>query len=71
MKVIDSMWFNSLRGSFGFVLAEDEIIGERAIYAGIVSGADQEEDQKFLISSGARVNIPMLENLVSKLKAGK
>lgn len=68
MKTIDSMWFNSRQGHFGFVLAEDETTGKRTIFAGVIPGLDQQSDEKEVISCGNRVNIPMLEELLSKCK---
>lgn len=66
MLAIDSMWFSSLQGYFGFVLAEDEITGKRTIYAGVIQGIDQKSDEQALISGGNRVNIPMLQEFLSK-----
>lgn len=66
MLVIDSMWFSSWSGYFGFVLAEDEITGKRAIYAGVVEGKDQKVDEQALISCGNRVNTQMMAEMLSK-----
>ncbi len=64
----DSMWFNTARGSFGFVLGENETTGERKLYAGIVDGLDQGVDEQSILSLGSRVNIRLLEGLIAKTK---
>jgi len=43
------MWFNTMQGSFGIILAEDETTGERKIYAGVSSGQNQELDEKAIL----------------------
>jgi len=67
MKVIDSMWFNTLHGHFGFVVGENEM-GERKLYAGIVRGQNQEADEQAILSRGSKVNIGMMEGLIAKTK---
>ena len=37
MKAIDSMWFNTMQGHFGFAVGENEM-GERKLYAGYFHG---------------------------------
>ena len=49
MKVIDSMWFSTRQGNFGFVVGENDM-GERKLYAGVVSGLDQKTDEQELLS---------------------
>ncbi|GAJ03815.1 unnamed protein product [marine sediment metagenome] len=68
MKVIDSMWFNSPQGSFGFVLGENER-GKRKLYAGVVSRLNQKADEQEILSWGNKVNIRMMEDLIAKTKA--
>lgn len=68
MKAVDSMWYSSLRGYFGFVLAEDEITNERAIFAGVVAGHNQKEDEKAILDWGSRVNISILKGMLAKLE---
>lgn len=67
MKVIDSMWFNTMQGHFGFVVGENEM-GERKIYAGVVNGLNQEADEKAILSWGNKVNISFMEGLIAKTK---
>ena len=67
MKVIDSMWFNTLQGTFGFVVGENEV-GKRKLYAGVVSGLDQKADEEAILSWGNKVNIRMMEGLIAKTK---
>ncbi|GAI63792.1 unnamed protein product [marine sediment metagenome] len=70
MKVIDSYWFNTRQGSFGFVLGENEM-GKRTLYAGVASGLDQKADEQEILSWGNKVNIGMIESLIAKAKKGK
>jgi len=67
MKVIDSTWFNNNQGSFGFVVGENEM-GERKLYAGVVSGFDQKADERAILSWGNKVNIGLMEGLIAKTK---
>jgi len=70
VKVIDSMWFTTLQGQFGFVVGENEM-GERKLYAEVVDGFDQKADEEELLSWGNKVNIGMMEGLIAKMKASK
>ena len=54
-------------GHMGIVLGENEM-GERKLYAGVVSGLNQEADEQALLDWGSKVNIPMLEGLIAKTK---
>ena len=67
MKVIDSMWFNTRQGAFGFVLGENEV-GKRTLYAGVARGLDQKADEQEILSWGNKVNIGMMEGLIAKTK---
>ncbi len=66
-KAIDSMWFNTAQGHFGFVVGENSV-GERCLYAGVVSGLSQKGDEQAVLSWGNRVNISMMEGLIAKVK---
>ena len=70
MKAIDSTWFNTFHGSFGFVIGENKR-GERKLYAGVVSGHNQEADEQTILDYGNKVNIDMMEGLIAKVKKGK
>lgn len=70
MKAIDSIWFSTLQGTFGFVLGENGR-GERKIYAGVVSGLDQKVDEQTILSWGNKVNIGKMEGLIAKTKVKK
>jgi len=61
------MWFNTLQGTFGFVVGENEV-GKRKLYAGVVSGLDQKADEEAILSWGNKVNIRMMEGLIAKTK---
>lgn len=67
-KAIDSTWFNTIQGSFGIVLAENETTGERRLYAGVCKGDDQQADEQAIISWGNKVNLSMLESLIARAK---
>jgi len=67
VKAIDSMWFNTLQGSFGFVLGENEV-GKRTLYGGVAKGLDQKADEQEILSWGNKVNIRMMESLIAKAK---
>ncbi len=69
MKVIDSIWFNTRQGHFGFVIGENETTGERRLYAGVVPGFCQAADEQELLDWGTKVNIGMMESLIAKTKA--
>jgi len=68
VKAIDSIWFNTLQGSFGFVLGEDETTKRRQLYVGICLGSDQEADEKSILSWGNKINLGMMEGLLNKAK---
>ncbi len=68
MKAIDSMWFNTLQGSFGFVIGENETTGERKLYAGVCNGQDQKKDEQLILSWGNKVNIGLMEGLIARVK---
>jgi len=69
MRVIDSMWFTTLQGQFGFVVGENKM-GQRKLYAGIVSGLDQKADEHAILDWGNKVNIGLMEGLIAKTKKG-
>ncbi len=68
MKAIDSMWFNTAQGCFGIVVGENTQ-GERKLFAGVVGGHDQENDEESILSWGNKVNISLLESLIARTKA--
>lgn len=70
-KVIDSMWFNTFRGSFGIILTEDETTGERKLYAGASAGFDQQADEQAILSWGNKVNLGLLESLLARAKKSR
>ena len=65
MKAIDSMWFNTMQGNFGFVIGENEVTGERKLYAGVCNGLNQKRDEITIISWGNKVNISLMEGLIA------
>ena len=70
MKVISSMWFNTVQGSFGFVVGENAT-GERKLYGGIAAGFDQGSDEQEILSWGNKVNISLIESLIAETKVKK
>lgn len=69
MKAIDSMWFSSIHGNFGFVVGESETTGEWGLFAGVAGGFDQKVDEQTILDWGNRVNISMLEGLIARVKS--
>jgi len=67
VKVIDSMWFNTRQGSFGFIVGENEV-GKRTLYGGVAGGLDQKADEQEILSWGNKVNIDIMESLIAKAK---
>ena len=67
MKAIDSMWFNTAQGAFGIVVGENDM-GERKLYAGVVSGLDQQADEQAILSWGNKVNLGMMEGLIARTR---
>ncbi len=68
MNVIDSTWFNTAQGTFGFVIGENEK-GERKLYAGVVSGLSQKADEQSILDWGSKVNIGKMESMIAKTKS--
>jgi len=69
-KVIDSIWFNTMQGSFGIILAEDETTGERKLYGGVSAGLNPQEDEKAILDWGNKVNLGMLATFMARTKPG-
>lgn len=67
MKVIDSIWFNTPQGHFGFVVGENER-GERKLYGGVVTGLDQKYDEKLILDYGNKISTDMLESIIARTK---
>lgn len=69
MRMVDSIWFNTRQGHFGFVIGEDETTGERNLYGGVVSGFCQAADEQELLDWGTKVSVSIMESLIAKIKA--
>lgn len=67
LQVLNSMWFNTMKGCCGIVLAKDVVSGEQRLYAGTASGADQEADERDIISWGQKVNVNILREMMDKV----
>ncbi len=67
LKILDSIWFNNSTGTFGLVLTEDEVTGERKIFGGVASGTDQKHDEQSILSWGNKINVGMLQHLLSRV----
>ena len=68
MKVLDKMWFTTMSGAIGFVVAEDELTKERKAYIGGAPGFSEEEDTKMIMTLGCKVNIGMLKAVIASLE---
>lgn len=71
MKVIDSIWFNSRAGHCGFVIGEDEATGEFKLYAGVVSGLNQNYDEQEILDWGNKISIEKLDKFLAILRGKK
>lgn len=67
-KVLFKTWFTSSSGCAGIIVTENEV-GNRAAYAGPVSGFDEEQDIDFLKKWGGKVSINDLK-IIIKLMGG-
>lgn len=67
LKVIDSLWVSTIQGRFGFVVGENEV-GERKLYAGVVLGFSQKDDEQAILDWGNKINISLLEGLIARTK---
>lgn len=70
-KVVDSVWFSTRLGHFGFVIGEDETTKKRKLYAGVVIGLDQSNDEQELLDWGSGVNLDILEGFLKRLNNQK
>lgn len=55
MKIIDTIWFSSPQGTFGIVLGEDSVTGERKAYIGPCTGLSEPADAQMIAANGAKV----------------
>lgn len=69
LNAVDSIWFNTIMGHFGLVLAEDTVTGERKLYGGVCSGLDQTLDEMAIMAWGNKVNAGMLQAILNKVTA--
>lgn len=67
MKILDAMWFNSVGGTCGLVIGEDEHTGEKKAYIGVVHGFDEKLDTVQVAEYGCKVDLTMLTEIVKKL----
>ncbi len=65
MKVIESTWFSSMKGSMGMVCIETEE-GERKFYMDKVSGINQTVDEAAIANLGAPVEPKHLIGFLQK-----
>lgn len=64
MKIIETLWFNSFKGSAGIVVAEQEVTKARVAYLGVVSGEDEKVDIDSIISFGNPFSLDTAKRLV-------
>ena len=63
MKIIHDLWFNTIRGSAGIVVGEDENTGERKLYVGVGSGQSLERDQQEVVHWGTKLSLERLDEV--------
>lgn len=67
LEAIDSVWFSNPLGYFGFVAGKDVNTGERILFAGVATGADQKADEQFILNYGCKVNIGMMLHIIAEV----
>ena len=63
MKIIHDLWFNTLLGSAGIVVGEDENTGERKLYVGVGSGQSLERAQQEVVRWGTKLSLERLDEI--------
>lgn len=67
MKPIYKMWFSSLNGLCGLVVAEDDKTKERHAYFGVALGLDEDTDTNMVIETGTKIELDRLREVVKLL----
>jgi len=68
MKIIETIWFNSMGfPCVGIVIIENNV-GKRKAYLGIGQGHNEEYDKKMIAENGSPVMPETLESILKKLK---
>ena len=65
MKVENVLWFNSMNGTIGIVLADNG--HKKKAYIKNVIGLNEENDIKEILESGAKIHISQAESIVNHL----
>ena len=65
MKVENVLWFNSMNGTIGIVLADNGF--DKKVYIKNVMGHNEESDIKEILESGAKIRISQAESIVNHL----
>lgn len=68
-KIIKATWFTQEISPyfFGVVITQPEVGNKRA-YIGTAHGINEEVDKKYIVEHGARLSIPVLEEILQALK---
>ena len=69
MKPIHDIWFQSVGGSCGIIVAENELTGERKAYIGVASGLSIEHDTRMIMELGTKVTVERLKEVLEYLTA--
>lgn len=54
MKILKSVWFTSGRHCIGIVMGQDKVTKEEKAYIGVGEGENQEVDEEFIATHGAK-----------------
>lgn len=71
MKNTHDYWFSGLVPLVGIVVGEDEITGEGKAYIGVAAGLDQVADAKHIAQRGAKLTLPVLDEIRGHLAPKK
>ena len=63
MKILRDYWFSGLGPLIGIVAGVDEVTGKGKAYIGVGQGIDQEADAKYVAKTGAKLPLPILDEI--------
>lgn len=63
MKVVDTLWFTSMKGCIGIVTIEEDVTGDRKAYIGSVSGRNAKVDTEDIIALGNPFSLDTITRL--------
>lgn len=67
MKIIDSYWFTGfgMLGCVGVIFVESA--GKRKVYVGSALGQNQEQDERFIVENGGKLELEFAEKIAKFL----